>query len=431
MRLRVERLLRGAAMLALVWAIWCGLRPAPTNAASAARVGDDPTALSALLRRWSAIDPPATIDLRVTAPPSAPTRAWLAAIAALGASVTWGAPPGDTLLATAIAVEPIADPRRAVRVGVAAPAATTVLLRDALGPLDSARAERGFVTFRAGGPLVAPEGIVGRHARDVTHALATPGDSLILRPVLVIATAGWEGAFVARALAALGWRVDARFTVAPHADVITSPPAALDTAHYAAVVLLDTVPGLGDAIRRYVQSGGGLVVAAAAQRASGVGVLATTGTRPAAASLADSAPRRGLALTPIDTLDAALIVLERRGDLPSVVARRIGSGREIVEGYGETWRWRMAAGDDGPRAHAEWWGGLVSAAAYAPSIPRPSAARVDRAPLAATVAQLGPPTPLVRIPDAGGGSARPWWLFATIGLALSAEWASRRLRGAA
>jgi hypothetical protein len=306
------------------------------------------------------------------------------------------------------------------------------MLRDVLGPLDSARATRrtGGVGFRVGGPLVAPEVVVGT-GREATRARGTGGDSLLLRPVLIIGRAGWEGKFVVRALTSIGWRVDARLAVAPRADVVIGSPAAIDTAHYAAVVLLDSAAGLRDAVRSYVQSGGGLIVRPAAQHDAGLPVVGTGPPRSGAPTLADSAPRRGLALTPIDTTDAALVVLERRDRFAAVVARRVGAGREAVEGYDDTWRVRMAAGDDGPRAHAEWWGRLVSAVAYAPVIVRATDDRGDPAPLAATIATLGPPTSPGPASESGAGPALPWWLFGAIMIALGSEWASRRLRGAA
>jgi hypothetical protein len=205
----------------------------------------------------------------------------------------------------------------------------------------------------------------------------------------------------------------------------------LDTAHYAAVVALDSAAaGERARIARYVASGGGLVLEPAAvaslanQAAGGVG-----GDEPGAAHLPEEAPRNGLTLRPVTNLVSDAVVLERRREMPTVVARRIGAGRVVQIGYSDSWRWRMASGDSAVEAYRAWWTGLVSAVAYAPSIAGTSARVADPAPLVATVEKLGPP----RAAAPAGAAHRaglPWMLlFALVIAALIGEWGSRRMRG--
>jgi hypothetical protein len=105
----------------------------------------------------------------------------------------------------------------------------------------------------------------------------------------------------------------------------------------------------------------------------------------------------------------------------------------VQSGYDETWRWRMAGGDEATSAHREWWSRLVSAVAYAPLVQRASAGEVatDEAPLASLIDALGPPTPLdAGLAPASEGTRTTRVLFALALGALLLEWASRRLRGA-
>ena len=115
-----------------------------------------------------------------------------------------------------------------------------------------------------------------------------------------------------------------------------------------------------------------------------------------------------------------------------MAARRVDAGRVMHVGYDETWRWRMAGGDESAAAHREWWSRLVAAVAYAPLVPRTSGVTsIDETPLASLVDALGPPTPM----DGGVSTRRntasiTWMLFVLVAASLLAEWTSRRLRGA-
>jgi hypothetical protein len=90
----------------------------------------------------------------------------------------------------------------------------------------------------------------------------------------------------------------------------------------------------------------------------------------------------------------------------------------------------MLGGDRGPDAHRDWWSAVVGSAAYRAALPV-ARADVEPAPLAALVQALGPASPPP--PRAGGPApARSvrGWMLAALFLALLAELASRRLRGA-
>jgi hypothetical protein len=122
----------------------------------------------------------------------------------------------------------------------------------------------------------------------------------------------------------------------------------------------------------------------------------------------------------------------------------VGAGRVVQLADVESWRRRLRPDEAAPAAHRAWWAQAVAAAAYAsvppvPAAPGDTAGRApaaDPAPLAATVAALGPaadappdaarrdaPASTRRLPDA--------LLVPVALLALLGEVASRRLRGAA
>jgi hypothetical protein len=149
-----------------------------------------------------------------------------------------------------------------------------------------------------------------------------------------------------------------------------------------------------------------------------------------AGALVTERPRSGLPVVPIARPHADAVVLERRERAAAVAARRAGRGRVLQAGYDETWRWRMAGGDDAPDAHRAWWSRAVAAVAHAPAAERPVAVLPDEAPVAALHAALGPPA-AVEEASSGAIPRRPEaWLFALALASLVAEWTSRRLRGA-
>jgi hypothetical protein len=289
-RRAAEVALRGVAVGALALALWGRLRPAPAAPGPAAERADA-RGLEAALARWTA-GPVAVVDVRLDTLPDARTRAWLAGLAAAGTRVTWRAARRPALAAT---TEPVADPAGGARLLVAAPAGLTVSAADALGPLDSARADaagaRGGVAA-----LALPD--VGRPARAaaggaVARAAGAPG--VRLGAVLVVGRAGWESRFAAAALEERGWTVRARLGLAPGVTLGASPaagsagarpagdtapappapPPRLDTATLAAVVALDSSAApLAPALARYVRAGGGLVLAGDAAAVPALAALA-------------------------------------------------------------------------------------------------------------------------------------------------------------
>jgi hypothetical protein len=276
-------------------------------------------------------------------------------------------------------------------------------------------------------------------AAGATFAAATAsGDSVALKPVLVLGAAGWESKFTIAALEERGWRVASRVRVAPNVDVTQGPLGAIDTARYSAVIALDSsAASSAGAVARYVRDGGGVIVAGAAARIGGVSAIVPggVGRRVAgvAGAVASAAPRTGLGVFPVTALTRDAVALESRDDLVTVAARRVDAGRVVQSGYDETWRWRMAGGDEAAAAHREWWSRLVAAVAYAPLVARAAASSelVDETPLASLIHALGPPATIdARLAPTRDGARTTRVLFALVVGALVLEWASRRLRGA-
>jgi hypothetical protein len=212
----------------------------------------------------------------------------------------------------------------------------------------------------------------------------------------------------------------------------------LDTSRYAAVIVLDsTAASLAPQLTRYARSGGGVILAGSAARIAGVSGIApgSVGRRLAgiAGGVASASPRSGLGVFPIMLRRTDAVTLETRDGAPVVAARRVDAGRALQSGYDETWRWRMAGGDEAASAHREWWSRLVAAVAYAPVVPRLSAmgVAVDEMPYASLIDALGPATPLdARLTRTADPLATDRLLFALVVMSLLVEWTSRRLRGA-
>jgi hypothetical protein len=415
-----EWLLRAAVIALLAWYLFFVLRSRTQGAAEGATSAELRTALV----RWSTIARPARVHTTLDHPPAGSERDWLAALSATGTRVEWS---GPSLLPTAVAVAPRADPAGGADVSVAAPAGSTVMLRDTLGVLDSARAAASGVRAYIPKPRPTIDAVVGP-----VSARAARHDSLDLKRLLVSGQAGWETKFVVAALEERGWDVDAHFVVSPKSDVRQGEIAAIDTARYSAVLAVDTAAArYADRIARYVRSGGGLVLWTPAASAfasvapgGGVGiVIEDEGRAPT-----DSAPRLELELVPITRLAEDAIVLERRGSDVSLAARRVGPGRVIQTGYTNAWRWRMAGGDEAPESHRTWLAGLVARVAYTGRTTI-SAAPTDVAPLASLIDRLGPAVAT----GAGGAGLDPNEMLRRVfGLlcgAMVLEWASRRVRG--
>jgi hypothetical protein len=364
------------------------------------------------------------VHVRIDHPPAGRDRDWLAALSGAATDVDWS---GPSLVPTAISVEPRIDPAGGADVNVASPENAVTILADTLGILDSARATRtgvrGYLPKFRGtvDALVGP--VVARAARH---------DSIELHKLLVIGQAGWESKFAVAALEERGWQVDAHIVVSPKGDVHQGKIADIDTAHYSAVIAIDTTAArYGDRIAAFVRQGGGLVLWAPAARARGLAAIA-----PGAAgvlivdegdAVSDSAPRAGLELVPITTLSADAIVLERRGPDVALAARRVGRGRVLETGYTDSWRWRMAGGADALARHREWLAGLVALVATSSHHPV-AASPSDVAPLVTLIDELGPSRVSTESPSLDPAAVARW-VFALVCAALLLEWASRRVRG--
>jgi hypothetical protein len=147
-------------------------------------------------------------------------------------------------------------------------------------------------------------------------------------------------------------------------------------------------------------------------------------------ALLGPSPRQGLFARTFTT-GAGAVALERRGDAPVVIGRRVGSGRVLATGYDETWRLRMTPPDEGaPEAHRAWWSAVVAGVALARLEPR-DAGPIDEAPFAAAVQALGPPVAIGERPDREPSWPSDAWLAAVAAVSLLGEWLSRRLRGVA
>ncbi|HEY0997275.1 MAG TPA: hypothetical protein VGD77_14870, partial [Gemmatimonadaceae bacterium] len=368
------------------------------------------------------------------------TRAWVGALSRAGAAIAWHA--DSALHPVALALDPLADPARAVSVAIAARVNTRTLLRDGSYVLDSlawpARDSqpRGVVVPRPVATLGAGPG-ANATATGTGTATAALRDSLVLRPVLVAGRASWEARFVIAALEESGWQVSRRLTIAPGAVAQQASLPALDTASYSAVVLLDSAAApLAPAAARFAQRGGGIVVAGTAARIPTLAPLlaARTGER-VRPSLFESAnaPRSAATggywpLAPV----AGAVPLERVGAAVTVAARPVGTaGRLVQVGYDESWRWRLQGGDDAPAAHRRWWSRVVAGVARAPLVPLTGVPATSPAPLAELREALGAPSPEAPDERTLRGRARPDLrvLFGAILLLLLAEWGSRRLRG--
>lgn len=419
----LEPALRIAALGALAWALWRVLAPP----AAVGLVVVDEAALPGALRRWSATAAPDSLHVALGATPDATTRDWIAAIAASGTHVTWSA---GAMPPIALGVAPVADPAGGVRIAVAAPAASLVTLADAVGPLDSLRVRGAGATLESPSPAGAVVATVGA-ARATRPMGDFPAPDAPAKGILVLARAGWEGKFVVAALEERGWRVEARFVVAPGARV-EQGTIAPDTARHAAVLVLDsTAAPLAASLARYARSGGGLVLGASAAALAPLAALSPGRAGalvlpPVAREAGDLTPA-ALPYRPIALRDEG-VPLERRGDAVVLAARRAGAGRVALVGLEESWRWRMAGGHASPAAHRAWWSRVVAAVAYTGVEPAPSSP--EAAPLAAAIDRLGAPRerPAAAATAAAGGL--PPWAFALALVAFLAEWLLRRLRGA-
>ena len=434
-RRTLEWVLRGVSLVLLVLLIWQALHALSERPASRAEGSAIPKALA----RWSTSESPAQADVvfdSATVPPPE-VRDWLAALRHTGTRTSWFAP---ALSASAIHVSPVPDPKRSVRIWVAAPGGSAVKIRDQLGVIDSTAVRAGegvvFTTSHVNGIVQASLG--DRAAGSAASAVLR--DSLTVRPVLVLGIAGWEGKFVLASLQEHGWKVDGRFALAPSGDVRQGATTIrIDTAHYSAVIAIDSsATKYARQIGEYVRDGGGFI---AVGEAASVGAFASLLPGSAGAPL-ESAPfeadtlhqRNALALAPIRSLKKGAVAVESRdakeGRIVAVAAQRVGRGRVLQVGYLDDWQWRMGGIGEPATQYRDWWSRMVSSVAYAPRSRVTSDASVEPTPVATLVATLGPP--VNQAATHGSILQDPRLLpllFALLMSTLFAEWASRRLRG--
>jgi hypothetical protein len=238
---------------------------------------------------------------------------------------------------------------------------------------------------------------------------------------------------VVAALEEQGWTVDERLFVAPGVEVTHGAAPAIDTAHFSAIVALDTVLGpAGPGIAGFVRAGGGLILLGDAANAAAVRAIAPAragSKRPAANRAFDAAaPVDAMPVHPLESLRADAVRLTARGTLVTSAARREGAGRVLQAGYDETWRWRMEGGGDAVAAHRAWWSHMVGSVAAVPLPAAGESSSAEGAPLARLVDALGPATNAP--PPESAPRTLPAWLFPLLLASLIAEWASRRMRGA-
>lgn len=426
-RAAIEAFLHVVAVVVLAFLIWEAvhvLRQRPAVYASGNSVRSS-------LVQWTTRQAPEKAHVALDSVPTPDLRDWIAAFPGAGTQMSWE---GVSLRPSAVAVEPVPDPKHKVRIWAAAPAKSVVSIGDALGGIDS-------VTVDNGGAVITVPGVTGDVSATVNGTKATTvlRDSLTVKPVLVLGVASWEPKFILASLEEYGWKVDARFSISPKSgDVVQNvvPSAVqIDTSKYAAVIALDTSASrYAGQIADYVRKGGGFI---AAGDAAAMGVFADlmpgkagTPTEPHDFTIDSATPRTALSLAPLTQLKSNAVPIEMRGRDVAVAARRVGNGRVLQVGYEDTWRWRMGGIEKTMDPYRNWWATMVSSIAYAPRHPIANSSPVEPTPMASLVSILG--TPTSQKPPTGSFLDDPRLLPALFGLLMFAflvEWASRRLRG--
>jgi hypothetical protein len=434
LRLLGEWTLRALAIVTLAWAAVASLRPESSVPLEHVGITQLPTALPRLTFQA----PAAGIHVSLDSAPSRLDRDWLVALRRAGTPVTWD----GRLRPLAISAEPMGDPRGEIVVRVAAPRGAAVGVADRAGSFDTVAVASEGMAMRVPEVIgMAAATMEQQQARAIVH------DSLVLRPILVVGEAGWEGKYLVAALEEEGWTVSTRFSLGRGTEVRQGAQAPIDTAHYSVAIVLDTTAhSLAGALTGFARSGGGVVILGSAASIPGLRDLLPGTVGPPtslATQISDTVSPATLAATPLRGLAPDAVVLERRiGSGPVVAVHRVNAGRVALVGYRDSWRWRLGGDDDAVRAHRDWWNAIVSAVAYAP--PARSTARdeegggrprevTEPAPLANLVDALGPSRVLRNDATtllAPAGGQPPWWLATIVFAALLAEWASRRIRGA-
>jgi hypothetical protein len=418
-----EWALRAALVVGLAVALWRSLHEGARGPEVRATRG---ATLARTLRDATRDARIGAVRLDVDSLPSALERAWLVALRRGGVATTWSGAPAAIALAADRAREPVPS----VHLLLVADTGAAVSLVDSAGALETLRSHAGGASLDAADVI----GVVQARRGAIAARTSLPAVTE-RRAILVLGRAGWETKFVLAALGEAGWQVRARLPAAP--GVTVSDPALLptDTSRYDAVVALDsTAADLAPAIARFVNQGGGLVVAGGATTIDELRQLvpARAGARQPGRILldADTVTPSALPLRPLTALRSDAVALERQTAGVSTAARRAGRGRVLAIGYDETWRWRMLGGAGGMAAHRAWWSRMAGLVAPDRDSVQGQRAGADAAPVAALVDALGPPSTGGRASSETPGQPLPIVLLVLVLAALLAETASRRFRGA-
>lgn len=463
-RVWLEHGCRTLAVAALLFAAWLAVRDGKPSAPTSASAGvqrlsvttamlsaDSTTAVMSRLRDVVVAPigdaPPDTVGVVLPALPVPTIRSALAVLPSAGIPVQWF--DSTNARGVALSIAPVSGPRGGYLLRTSnGPSTLPLILRDRGGLLDSVAVDRLANGTTATWRMASLSPPVEAHVGSSTATAIVP-DSTSTKRLMVIAQPGWESKFAVAALEELGWRVDGSLRIAPTGAVRVGAPERLDTSRYAAVVVLDSMAVDAVALTRFVQRGGGLVVAGDALRIPALAALrparATSVRGALAGALLTEAPRRGLEAWELDLVPGATILQADAGEgtgahahaEPAVVVRRVGAGRVAAAAYRDTWRWRMEGTDDGAADHRAWWGTVISAV-IPDVVPAPFQAGDrwpgDAAPYADLVARLGAPSASPSANTVNALPRSPWrpsavLLFGIAASALLVEWASRRLRG--
>nr|MDP9178853.1 hypothetical protein [Gemmatimonadota bacterium] len=322
-RVVAERVLRAIVIASLGVMLWQSLHEPLGGGRAQIRSRITGGALAAWSRSSVA---PSLIHVEIDSTPSRLERDWLDALRLAGSSVSWS---GD-LPALMIDAQPVASPAGGVRVRIAAPADARAEIDDEAGVIDTIDAAGAGVSLNVASTVGR---LTGRVAKSTASTF--PTDSVALRKVLVIGSAGWESKFVVAALEESGWKIDAFIRVAPGVEVTQGAVAGIDTARYSAVVALDnSVVPYADRLVGFARSGGGVVLAPGAAIVGALAPLRSGGVGDASApaqvaNISGSISRGTLVMAPIIQPRSDAVPLERRSESIAVAARRFGAGRVV------------------------------------------------------------------------------------------------------
>src|SRR6476620_9795762 len=214
---RIETALRVVSVGVLGFMIWQSLDHGRVNSVVTGKT----TNLRSGLRDWTRKGiAPDRISIQLDSAPSPRDRDWLAALKASGSNVTWN----GSLPAVGLDVQPVASPGGGYRMLVSAPAGSSVVIGDEIGPIDTLRTANGGASVS----VPSASGVITATTAGTT-AHATLPDTLRIRRVLVLGDADWESKFVVAALEEDGWKVDAQTHLAPAVSVTQGSITPIDT----------------------------------------------------------------------------------------------------------------------------------------------------------------------------------------------------------